>query len=436
MIVEGQIHGGLVDGIGMALMEVIAFDKDGNCLGGSFMDYLLPTAVEVPDVRARRDRHAVAAPSARLQGRRRVGDRRFAAGGGERRDRRAQAVRRPPRRHAVHAGAGVDDDAGPAVPDRPGDRGLSHPCPPTAPRSAIEQRGCATRACRTCTRASCWRKRPTSAKPGDEALVLPDGTIEGFVGGTCAESTVLAQGLALHRLRRVVAAADHARAGAATAGQARRAQRLPVGRHARDLPRTGAAGAAAGGVRRRPGGRARSARSRRTSGGTFPTGGRRRRREPGSVPTSSAVVVASHGRDEEVALTAALRAGVPYIGLVASRKRGEAVLASLDVDARRREPRAHARRARHRRPLERRGRAVDHGRDRVDPAAAVRAGDRRHHGIERAPPPIRCAGCRSPPSSRHSTSTTTTAACGSAAAVACARSPPTRRPTPSPVTRP
>ena len=48
MIVEGQIHGGLVDGIGMALMEVIAFDKDGNCLGGSFMDYLLPTPVEVP----------------------------------------------------------------------------------------------------------------------------------------------------------------------------------------------------------------------------------------------------------------------------------------------------------------------------------------------------------------------------------------------------
>jgi carbon-monoxide dehydrogenase large subunit len=48
MIVEGQIHGGLVDGIGMALMEVIAFDTEGNCLGGSFMDYLLPTAVEVP----------------------------------------------------------------------------------------------------------------------------------------------------------------------------------------------------------------------------------------------------------------------------------------------------------------------------------------------------------------------------------------------------
>jgi aerobic carbon-monoxide dehydrogenase large subunit len=48
MIVEGQVHGGLADGVGMALMQVIAFDSDGNCLGGSFMDYLLPTAVECP----------------------------------------------------------------------------------------------------------------------------------------------------------------------------------------------------------------------------------------------------------------------------------------------------------------------------------------------------------------------------------------------------
>ncbi|MCE3555425.1 carbon-monoxide dehydrogenase large subunit [Pseudonocardia sp. RS11V-5] len=48
MIVEGQIHGGLADGIGMALMEVLAFDADGNHLGASFMDYLLPTALECP----------------------------------------------------------------------------------------------------------------------------------------------------------------------------------------------------------------------------------------------------------------------------------------------------------------------------------------------------------------------------------------------------
>ena len=48
-IVEGQIHGGLTDGVGMALMEHIAFDEDGNCLGASLMDYLIPTALEVPD---------------------------------------------------------------------------------------------------------------------------------------------------------------------------------------------------------------------------------------------------------------------------------------------------------------------------------------------------------------------------------------------------
>ncbi len=48
MIVEGQIHGGLADGVGMALMEVIAFDESGNNLGGSFMDYLLPTSMECP----------------------------------------------------------------------------------------------------------------------------------------------------------------------------------------------------------------------------------------------------------------------------------------------------------------------------------------------------------------------------------------------------
>jgi len=48
MIVEGQIHGGLADGIGMALMQVMAFDPQGNHLGSSFMDYLLPTSLECP----------------------------------------------------------------------------------------------------------------------------------------------------------------------------------------------------------------------------------------------------------------------------------------------------------------------------------------------------------------------------------------------------
>jgi aerobic carbon-monoxide dehydrogenase large subunit len=48
MIVEGQVHGGLADGVGMSLMQVMAFDEDGNHLGASFMDYLLPTSLECP----------------------------------------------------------------------------------------------------------------------------------------------------------------------------------------------------------------------------------------------------------------------------------------------------------------------------------------------------------------------------------------------------
>ena len=48
MVVDGQIHGGLAEGIG-TLMEVITFDEEGNCLNSSFMDYLIPTALECPD---------------------------------------------------------------------------------------------------------------------------------------------------------------------------------------------------------------------------------------------------------------------------------------------------------------------------------------------------------------------------------------------------
>jgi aerobic carbon-monoxide dehydrogenase large subunit len=48
MIVEGQIMGGLAEGYGIAAMELITFDEDGNCIGSNFMDYLLPTAWETP----------------------------------------------------------------------------------------------------------------------------------------------------------------------------------------------------------------------------------------------------------------------------------------------------------------------------------------------------------------------------------------------------
>jgi carbon-monoxide dehydrogenase large subunit len=48
MIVEGQVHGGLTMGMAPALFEEISYDEAGNIQGGSFMDYLLPTAMETP----------------------------------------------------------------------------------------------------------------------------------------------------------------------------------------------------------------------------------------------------------------------------------------------------------------------------------------------------------------------------------------------------
>jgi carbon-monoxide dehydrogenase large subunit len=49
MIVEGQIHGGLAMGLAPALYEEISYDENGNVQGGSFIDYLLPTAMETPN---------------------------------------------------------------------------------------------------------------------------------------------------------------------------------------------------------------------------------------------------------------------------------------------------------------------------------------------------------------------------------------------------
>ncbi len=48
MLVEGQAHGGIVQGIGQALMEATAYDEDGQLMTGSFMDYALPHAVDAP----------------------------------------------------------------------------------------------------------------------------------------------------------------------------------------------------------------------------------------------------------------------------------------------------------------------------------------------------------------------------------------------------
>ncbi|MBV8968680.1 MAG: carbon-monoxide dehydrogenase large subunit [Verrucomicrobia bacterium] len=48
MIVQGQVHGGLTEGLAIAFMQEIKYDESGNVQGGTFMDYLVPTAVETP----------------------------------------------------------------------------------------------------------------------------------------------------------------------------------------------------------------------------------------------------------------------------------------------------------------------------------------------------------------------------------------------------
>ena len=50
MILEGQIHGGVAMGIGNSFYEQLVFDDNGQLMNASFMDYLLPTALDVPNI--------------------------------------------------------------------------------------------------------------------------------------------------------------------------------------------------------------------------------------------------------------------------------------------------------------------------------------------------------------------------------------------------
>ena len=169
-------------------------------------------------------------------------------------------------------------------------------------------------------------ERPTSAKPGDEALVLADGSVVGFIGGTCAEATVRAQSLAIldsgdTRVLRITPVEDEpVQPGTVTAynpclsGGALEIFLEPV------IPAPLVA----------VHGDTPIARALVALGG--PLGYHAVPWDPEQGAKAAAVVVASHGREEQRVLEAALAAGVPYVGLVASRKRGEAVVASLYTD--------------------------------------------------------------------------------------------------------
>jgi aerobic carbon-monoxide dehydrogenase large subunit len=48
MLIDGKVHGGVVHGVGQALYEQVVYDDEGQLVTGSFVDYALPTAAEVP----------------------------------------------------------------------------------------------------------------------------------------------------------------------------------------------------------------------------------------------------------------------------------------------------------------------------------------------------------------------------------------------------
>ena len=112
MLIDGQVHGGITHGIGQALFEQIVYDENGQLVTGTFVDYALPTAAELPSFETDRHGDAVAGQPARRQGRRRGRHDRGLAGGGQRGGRRARPRRRVVHGHAAHADARVGGDPG------------------------------------------------------------------------------------------------------------------------------------------------------------------------------------------------------------------------------------------------------------------------------------------------------------------------------------
>ncbi|WP_367318779.1 XdhC family protein [Streptomyces sp. HUAS ZL42] len=176
-------------------------------------------------------------------------------------------------------------------------------------------------------------ERPTSAKPGDSALVLPDGTLEGFVGGTCAETTVQLQGLRVLQtgkslLLRITPTEDAVAEGTQEPGEGLVTVANPcLSGGTLDIFLEANLPPALAFVY----GQAPIARALLDIGRVLGLDARPAKPQDTLPPDLDVTVVATHGRDEETVLTEAARAEVPYIGLVASRKRGTAVLAGLDL---------------------------------------------------------------------------------------------------------
>jgi xanthine dehydrogenase accessory factor len=172
---------------------------------------------------------------------------------------------------------------------------------------------------------------PSSVRAGDAAIVRSDGTIEGFVGGACAEASVRLHALRVLEtgepllLRILPGEAEGEPAAAGGSVMVRNPCLSGGGLEIFLEPRLPAATLRV--VGQSPIALALADLGRRLGFAVelIAPG-------EGDAPADdAALVVASHGHGEERILTEALREGVPYVGLVASRIRGEAVRGSLDL---------------------------------------------------------------------------------------------------------
>ena len=116
LLVDGQIHGGLAQGIAQALYEEAVYDENGQLVSGSLMDYAVPKADDLVNFRAGSHRNAIARQRPRRQRHRRGGNDRLQRRDRQRCGRRPGATGRETSRHAPQARAGVAGD--PASPGK------------------------------------------------------------------------------------------------------------------------------------------------------------------------------------------------------------------------------------------------------------------------------------------------------------------------------
>ena len=93
MLIDGQVHGGIAHGIGQALYEQVVYDEDGQLVTGTFVDYALPTAAELPSFETDRTETPSPVNSLGVKGVGEAGTIAAQPGDHQRRDRRAAPAR-------------------------------------------------------------------------------------------------------------------------------------------------------------------------------------------------------------------------------------------------------------------------------------------------------------------------------------------------------